>query len=863
MFKRHLLLISAYLIAFIGYAQSGKFQYTGKNLQSLSVPIGGISTGNILLGGRGNIEHIEVFNRPDRVREPVNTFFAIHVSQEGEESINKVLEREYYPPYTGESHTKASGLPRLKEATFTNRFPLAKWQFQDAGLPLNIGLEVFTPFVPLNVSTSSFPVIRYTWKLKNTSSKKVSAAIMLTMENPIKAEKISNTYYQTGSLEGTRFQVEEGPETVNYQGDFLVMTSAPNTTIQTHLYPGRWRDDLTILWKDFSDDGKIAVDHKTWESTYKKLEYNEISNRNTAISVSIELNAGEEIEVPFYMAWYFPNRIFTANETLGINQAVKVFGNYYKSLFTSATDALETFVNQQTELYQLTKTFSEALNEGSYESEIIEALSTQATSIRTNLIQMTEKGEVHGFEGVTSEGWCCPGTCTHVWNYEQTLASLFPSMERNMREIEFLKNVDELGRQDHRAVFPLGDYGLGGSLAADGQMGSIIRLYREWKMLGDNQWLSKMWPKVKLALEYAWHSDWDRNQDGIMEGQQPNTYDISFYGPSSMTTSCYLGALKAGSEMALAMGESKKAKQYAAVYDSGVKKMEDILWNGEYFIQVMPEIQTEKLPDKVEMSPPDQNGKVIPKYQYGDGCLADQLLGQYIAHNAGLGFLVDEEKTRLALRAVYENNYIPRIGDYGNVQRIYALNEDGGVVLCSWPHDNEPLLPFVYAQEVWTGVEFAVAASMIHAGMVEEGKEIVQAVQRRYDGFRRNPFMHDESGVHYARAMSSWSVLLALTGFQYDGTTKTMAFGPKGHEGDFSTFWSTGNAWGTFKIAEGNAWLEVLYGTLELNSFELSYEDKVNKGEGYRLKVDENRSTIHFTALKRIGKGERLILRLE
>src|SRR5690606_23458812 len=124
----------------------------------------------------------------------------------------------------------------------------------------------------------------------------------------------------------------------------------------------------------------------------------------------------------------------------------------------------------------------------------------------------------------------------------------------------------------------------------------------------------------------------------------------------------------------------------------------------------------------------------LPKYQYGDGCLADQLLGQYIAQNAGLGYIVDPGKTKVALKAIYDNNFIKQMRHYDNLQRVYAVNEEAGVVLCAWPRDNQPLLPFVYAQEIWSGVEFALAASMIRAGMVAEGLEIVKAVQDRHDG---------------------------------------------------------------------------------------------------------------------------------
>ncbi len=841
-------------------ATSGN-QYTGRNLQALEVPIGGISTGNILIGGRGNISHLEMFNRPDRQRPPINTFFAINTRSETGQSISKILEREYFAPYHGESHLKSSGLPRIREVVFTNDFPLAHWQFVDEDLPIAIEMEAINPFIPLDVDGSAYPVIEFNWHFTNHHTESQEVSILLNFENPIKADSIVNAVFRSEDLQGIRFSSSMGAE-VNYQGNMLMATDAPNVQLQTHLYPGRWRDDMHILWDDFSRDGQIDPREEPWVSTYKNTMYNEISNRNAVVVVTFTLDPGEEMTVPFYLSWYFPDRVFERSETFGTDAAGQVFSNYYKTLFDDEVDALRSYRSNREALVASTRKFADRLQSGTYPPKVIETLTTQAASIRSNLIQMTDAGDVHGFEGVLNTGWCCPGTCTHVWNYEQTLASLFPSMERNMREIEFLYDVDEKGFQNHRSVFPLGEFRFDGGAAADGQMGSITRVYREWKFSGDDDWLRKLWPRVKLALEYAWNMHWDDNKDGMMEGRQHNTYDISFFGPSSMTTSCYLAALKACSEMAKAMGELGKAAEYEDVLQKGIEKMESVLWNGDYFIQIIPDSLHGSLEEDFELSPPNKSGDQIPKYQYGGGCLADQLLGQYIAQNAGLGFIVDEEMTQKAMQAIYENNYIDPIRDYHNVQRVYAMNDDGGVVLCSWPHDDQPVLPFVYAQEVWSGVEFAVAASLIRSGLVREGLEIVEAIQDRHDGFKRNPFMHNESGVHYARAMSSWSVMLALSGFSYDGTEGSLGFDPVISEDDFRTFWSSGNAWGSFSLNSREVVLTVDYGKLHLNRLFLPGDLVVEESEEFDV-LRSDRAEVHFSSQLTLEAGNSVRLPLK
>ncbi|PHN07883.1 GH116 family glycosyl-hydrolase [Flavilitoribacter nigricans] len=852
-----LLSISLLLLPGLSPAQNPAKVYRGQQLQSLRVPIGGIGTGDILIGGRGNIAHIEVFNRPDRQRRLEKTGFAIWCQSGDGPAVAKLLEREIFPPYGESTHKYVAGLPRFREAEFINDFPLHRWQFRDEAIPLKVNMEAFSPFVPLDVAASSYPVVAFYWDLENPTDERVRGSVVFNLENPILGDSITNRYHQNAALQGVRM-ANQDPENVNYQGQLFIGTTAADPQIQTHWYPGTWRDEAHIFWDDFSKDGRIETQLSDWTTNSDPASYNESTHRMASVLVPFDLAPGERTRIPFYLSWYFPQRVFRLSETFGIAEAAgKTFGNAYSNYFSSELDALSKLLQQEDHLYTMTARFAERLQHSTYPESVKEALSTQAATLRTNLIQVSDKGNVHGFEGVNSGGWCCPGTCTHVWNYEQTLASLFPPLERNMREIEFLHNTFDNGFQAHRSVLPIGDYYFNGPAAADGQMGTVVRAYREWKLSGDDDWLAGVWPGVKKALEFAWYGPgtvsedrhrhqekqmaWDPDQNGILTGRQHNTYDINFYGPSSMTTSVYLAALKAGAAMAAAMGDEKSASAYREVYEKGIRATEKELWNGEYFIQTIgddPAATTEYEPD-------NGSGASIPKYQYGDGCLSDQLLGQYLAFISGLGYLLDTVKVNSALHSIYRYNFIPSLREFSNVQRVYGLNDESGVVLCTWPNDNRPALPFVYSDEIWTGVEFQVAASLIYAGYTEEGLDIVRAVQDRYDGFKRNPFEHDESGVHYARAMASWSVLLALSGIDYDGQEQRLTFGPRINAGNFSTFWSTGTAWGSFDLVGRVAVLTVDYGELTLRQF------------GVRDRKIET-----YPSGKQLRAGEQLVLEL-
>ncbi|MBC7185501.1 MAG: hypothetical protein H5U38_00550 [Calditrichaeota bacterium] len=308
-----------------------------------------------------------------------------------------------------------------------------------------------------------------------------------------------------------------------------------------------------------------------------------------------------------------------------------------------------------------------------------------------------------------------------------------------------------------------------------------------------------------------------------MEGEQHNTYDIEFYGPNTMTGSLYLGALKAAAEMAEAMGERQAATLYRRLFEQGRDKYDRLLWNGHYYRQQVEVAEGLEIPEHLRMpSPGSAAAAREPKYQYGEGCLSDQLLGQYLAHVVGLGYVLPPEHVRSAIKSVFDHNWRRPLGDFCNVQRVYALNDEAGLLLCSWPFGNRPLLPFVYSDEVWTGIEYQVATTLIYNGWIDEGLSIVKGARDRYDGLRRNPWDEIECGHHYARALASWALLLALSGFSCDAVTGQMSFAPAINSEDFACFWSTGTAWGAFAQTRGLARMSVLHGSLTLSQLSLS-----------------------------------------
>ena len=572
------------------------------------------------------------------------------------------------------------------------------------------------------------------------------------------------------------------------------------------------------------------------------------------------------------------------------------------SRYADAVQVLRHVLENLEELTRETRKFHDLLFSSSYPPYVLDAVSSQVSSLKTNLVVQDETGRVYGWEGLSDGSGCCFGSCTHVWNYEQAMAFLFPSLERNMRETAFLNDTQANGYQTFRTLFPTGNYWWKFKPAADGQMGNIVRVCRDWKISGDKAWLHKLWPRVKAALEFAWMGvgqvgadfewqkkmaplPWDTNRDGVMEGEQHNTYDIEFYGPNTMTGSLYLAALKAGAEMAKAMGEEKKADEYQRLYESGRQKYDALLWNGEYYIQKVQVLKGLQVPEELvsprqtpgaaEVNPPQKREPagelqdVEPKYQYGVGCLSDQLLGQYLAFVAGLDYVLPDAHVQKALESIYRNNFVQDLSAFANIQRVYALNNEAGLVICSWPKGNRPALPFPYSDEVWTGIEYQVAASLIYSGQIEKGLAVVEATRNRHAGFNRNPWDEFECGHHYARAMASWALLLALSGFRCDATQDFIGFSPQICRDDFNTFWSSGGAWGGFRMQPGRIELEVAYGELTLQKLGLPSDladlpAHSASLDGKALSVSHARNDayaiVSFRKKITLKKGSRLVL---
>ena len=795
--------------------------FRGRELDQIAFPLGGIGTGSVSLAGNGSLRDWEILNRPSKGRQLPGTFFAVWAKPAGSPAQARVLKGPGILSLTGSGdsgdRSAGGGLAHFRRCTFTGRMPFATVEFDEPGFPLAVTLEAFNPSIPLEDKDSSIPVAIFLYTFQNVSGGPVKVTLNANLLNavgtPEVGENVNRFTFEPG-LRGLRMTSRKHAADSPSFGTMALATPWRNVT-----YLATWPGDFGLVglnrfWEEFRCSGRLANLDNPSPSPAGESPIG-------ALALHANLEPGQTVTLPVVIAWHFPNYQRQPSWGEGADAEQPSWLNYYATLWEDAWDVARYTTKNLKRLERDSRAFQEALFSSSLPAPVIDAVASQAGILKTTTCLRLTDGTFWGFEGCNDQSGCCPGTCTHVWNYAQTLAYLFPSLERSARAAEYRYDLAEDGHMTFRMPLPLGTPG-GRSYhaAADGQHGGILRAYREWLISGDGDFLRQVWPAMKRAMAYTWRY-WDADRDGVMEGVQHNTYDIEFWGPNSMCGTYYLAALRAMEEIALRFGEGDEAQEYRRLFESGRDWVDSHLFNGEYYKQrVNP-----SAPRDPSGPGPVLGDKGEPLFQYGPGCLSDQLIGEWYARMLGLGPLLDPRHVKQALRSIFRYNWLDGFFTHDNPQRIYALDDEKGLILCSWPRGGRPDDPFYYSDEVWTGIEYQVASHLIYEGMVDEGLAIVRGVRDRHDGARRNPWDEIECGHHYARAMASYTLLLALSRFRYSAPDQTIGFDPRVNADGFNCFWSVGSGWGTYRQGlartKASASISPIKGQLTLRRIEL------------------------------------------
>jgi uncharacterized protein (DUF608 family) len=789
--------------------------YSGETLRRVAFPLGGMGAGMLCLEGSGALSHVSLRHRPDVFNEPC--VFAA-VSLEGEPRVARVLEgpvpswKRFGLEGSGNGLGGTTwGLPRFARARFLARFPFGTVALEDDAVPLKVELTGWSPFEAVDPDVSSLPFAALEYRLQNPTAKGLRGVFSWSARNFMALEKAERAVRAIPG--GFVLWGAGAKDTPGEEGSFCARADEAGVRVNHAWFRGGWFDDLTLAWKDVEEGACYDRPPVTGG----------LPSPGATLFVPFDLGAGATKTITVQLSWYVgQSALRIGDDPEGDEpEGERRYRPWYSSRFSGIEEAAQGWRTRYDELREKTARFSGCFYDQTLPPEVVEAVAANLTILKSPTVMRQVDGRLWSWEGCSDSRGCCHGSCTHVWNYAQAVPHLFPSLERTLRETEFRVSQDARGHQTFRAALPIRPPAHDFHAAADGQLGGILKVYREWRISGDTAWLRSLWASVKTSLDYCIET-WDPRHTGTLEEPHHNTYDIEFWGPDGMCTSFYLGALRAAVLMGQALGDG--VPLHGELLEKGRRRMETELWNGEYFVQKVQwkglragsPLDTKSMVGEYSGEARALLEKEGPKYQYGEGCLSDGVLGEWMAEVCGVGEVLDREKTASHLRAVHRHNLKNDLSAHANPQRpTFAFGAEGGLLLCTWPRGGALALPFVYSNEVWTGIEYQVASHLMLADMVEQGLEIVRACRDRYDGRTRNPFDEYECGHWYARALASYGLLQGLTGVRYDAVERVLHVEPR-IPGDFRSFLSTATGYGTAGVRSGKPFIEVRSGKIEV-----------------------------------------------
>jgi uncharacterized protein (DUF608 family) len=801
----------------------------------VAFPLGGIGAAGPCINASGGLQDFSINHRPDTTARP-DTYDAMHAAfgllhLPGQRPVTRLLEGPLPPEKVWDQGLKGQGLrnggheglPRFESATMRGEFPFAQVQLADPSVPLAVSVTAWSPFIPGDDRNSGLPCAIVEYTLRNSSRRPVDFELSFHVSDFTASGEQSRSVAM-GST-GVSFENTIDVETGDHASACLAVVGH-KASVKGSWLRGAWFDAISALWREVSTGG--------FRPNKGTREGDSQGRNGGSVLVKGTVEPGGEVTVPFVIAWHWPTiRI----DPRGAIKTRRLFKTWYAGQWANAREVAMYVRRHYQSLRARSDAFREALHSCTLPGYVIEAVSANLGILRSPTVLRGEDGAIWAWEGCRCDCGCCEGSCTHVWNYAQALPALFPALERSLREQEYQRSMNPAGHVDFRLPTPDVQAEHAFRPAADGQLGGIVKLYREWRTCGDRMWAERLYPLARLSLEYCINT-WDPERRGEIVEPHHNTYDIEFWGADGMCTGMYCAALSAMAALARDLDEPEDAAAYEELAGKAARRLDEELFNGRYYFQ---KVQFEGLRDtsfvdkmaKVSASSPQRDQLLKregPPYQYGDGCLADGVIGPWMAALAGVGTPQSQANIRKHLASVFAHNFRPDLFEHANTQRPgYALGHEAGLLICTWPNGSKPTLPFPYSDEIWTGIEYEVASFLIHHGLVDEGLTIVRAIRDRHEGRTRNPWCEYECGNYYARAMASYALLWACSGLHYDKVGRTLHLSPRlGHDRmgsapgkarggaarAFRTFLAADGAFGNVSLTDDAVTIELVEGRL-------------------------------------------------
>ncbi|MCX2453824.1 GH116 family glycosyl hydrolase [Pedobacter sp. PLR] len=782
--------------------------YKSKNeLKYIGMPVGGLHAGTVYVGGDGRLWLWQIYNEtfegaqegidPKTVNWNDGTELRKIRVRDGAAYVEpaiannkRVLEQGFAVKVVtnGKTYIKELTEDHWDEVIFKPAYPMATIQYISKDFPVEVQLKVYSPFIPLDALNSALPGTMLRAEVKNTTASPIQVSVLGWMENG--ANKLTGKA-KTGQRKN---EVSASKNAISISSSFEALTDELKNA----------QDAGTMCFTLHQPNGKAYPAISPWPVTDK--QFNAAGSSSAVaeapeklvggIEVTATVAPGKSVKADYSVAWHFNN----ANVKLKniVKDAQKGF--HYATRFKDAAAVSAYLQDNFDKLTKTTELWTSTWNDSTLPHWFLERTFINIDTLATANTYRFADGRFWGWEGVGA----CAGTCTHVWQYAQSVARIFPELERDLRHrvdlgIGFKEDTGAIIFRAENESRP----------AIDGQAGTVLRFYREHQMSADNSFLQTNWPGIKKATQFM--LDQDKNGDGMTDTPMENTLDAVWEGEIAWIVGLCIAGARAGQAMAEEMNDTAFAKTCETYVTNGRKNMEKELFNGEYFIH---------RPDKVE------GRKKLGSY---NTCHIDQVYGQSWAFQVGLPRVLSKDKAVAALKALWKYNYASDVGPYIKTHvggRPYALSGEGGMVMNTNPY-NEPK-PFGenvgwqlgYFHECMSGFEHQVAAHLMGEGMVAESLILTRSIHDRYHAAKRNPFNEIECSDHYARAMASYGTFINAGGFEYHGPKGYIRFSPAWNAADFKTPFTAAKGWGTYAQKKTGAkqlhTISLKYGELQL-----------------------------------------------
>ncbi len=766
------------------------------------IALGGIGAGSVELLPDGEFHYWQIANPPrfakrsneDKVDDGEGNTGALSFWVREKKSNRNPVVRKLGMKTDAEDFTyRMFGWNKpVEKIEFDGRFPLCDLNYIDDALTCKVSLRAASPFVPHNSDISATPGFYMEFTIENPSNEAIEISLLGALEPNFanKKEGNRNSLYTVDNGYAVHIEPEKASDAANcgdvclsvdgdgektyitadyfrYMKEYVASSSfgvtqesflfdfrekgyLPNTKAgkKPALVPSALQflknDVLTSLCDEYMKyPFGISLSERLRHFNHNfpckrddKLAFLSCCFRQMlrmgkdfgacALCSKVTLQPEEKKNVRFILSWYFPNLYTSGN---------KKHGHYYENLYKSSLEANKFLAENTSSIFDKTVEFTELL----YSADLPKIYPDSWSSNLSQLIKSShylKNGKFGLWEGLGSCGF---HTTDITYHASFGLINIFPDLQKKQ-----MKMGAEFQRKDGRVhhLFLPGFEKVDDSYErVDMNMQFVLMVLRDYLFTGDRGYLASLWDNVKRAMDSI--EMLDKDNDGLPDyDTKRNTYDAwNFSGASAYISILWLAALKASSVLAEKTGDYMHKDKWCSLLEKGKKSLEEKLWNGDYYNLWI-------------------NGD-----DYDESLMTDQLDGEWFLRMAGLEGNIPDERIRDIINFIFNNNF----------------DKEQGLVNATVPEGRKTTVHTYkncQAGAVWTGIGYAFSALAISSGHDYVSDTVVESIhnnQLRFGHF----WDHWECGHHYTRPMSSWSILLAISGMKVDYENKKLSFEPK------------------------------------------------------------------------------------